>query len=115
MIVRLPTVAAEYLRSINDHDVAAFDALFSASAVVNDAGREFHGASAINKWSDHEIFAAQVQLELIDAVDNQQECVIMTQVDGNFDRTGLPDPLVIHHSLVIDDGKIVQLTCKLAP
>ena len=35
------------------------------------------------------------------------------KVDGNFDRTGLPDP-VINHRVKVDGDKIIALTCRLA-
>jgi hypothetical protein len=31
-----------------------------------------------------------------------------------FDRTGLPDPLILAHYLAVKDGKIVRLRCRLA-
>jgi len=113
-MVQLPPTAEAYVRSINDHDPAAFNALFAESAVVNDVGREFCGPAAIKAWSDREIFDAKVTLEVLDAADHDGETVVTTKVDGNFDRTGLPDPVVINHHVTIEGNKIVGLTCRLA-
>jgi hypothetical protein len=110
----LPPTAAAYVRSINDHDPAAFLALFADGAVVNDAGREFRGRPAIKAWSDREIFDAHVTLEPLGAVDRDAETLVTTRVDGNFDRTGLPDPVIINHHITVEGGKIVGLTCRLA-
>jgi hypothetical protein len=52
MTAELPLAAAAYVRSINDHDAAAFIALFADSAIVNDVGREFRGLTAIKAWSE---------------------------------------------------------------
>lgn len=114
MTKQLPPIATAYVRSINNHDAAAFHALFVDGAVVNDNGREFRGRAAIKTWSDQEIFAAQVTLEVIDVADRDGETVVTTKVDGNFDRTGLPDPVIINHHLRAEGGRIVGLTCRLA-
>src|SRR5207237_549255 len=115
MTMQLPPTAAAYVRSINDHDPAAFNALFVDEAVVNDVGREFRGPAAIKAWSDREIFEARVTLKVIDIADRDGETVITTKVDGNFDRTGLPDPVIINHHITTQAGKIVGLTCRLVP
>ena len=114
MTTQLPKTAAAYVRSINDHDAPAFIALFADSAVVNDAGREFRGIAAIKSWGDQEIFAPLVTIEVLDVVDRSGETVVTTKVDGNFDRTGLPDPVIINQHFTAEGGKIVGLTCRLA-
>jgi hypothetical protein len=114
MTTQLPPLAASYVQATNSHDPAAFRALFAADALVNDNGREFRGAQAIQEWSDREIFAADVTLEVIDAVEREGETVLTTIVEGTFDRTGLPDPVIIDQHLVESGGRIVALTCRLA-
>jgi hypothetical protein len=103
-----------YVRAINESDAAAFCALFDRDAVVDDAGREFRGIDAIKEWSDREIFAARVTLDVLGKSVRDGVDVITTKVDGDFDRTGLPDPLVMDHCIAVDGGKIVRLTCRLA-
>jgi hypothetical protein len=114
MTNQLPAAASAYVRSINDHDAATFAALFAAGAVVNDVGREFRGAAAIKDWSEREVFGPRVTLDVIGVADRAGETVVTTRVDGNFDRTGLPDPVVINHHIIAEGGKIVALTCRLA-
>ena len=87
---------------------------FAENAVVKDAGREFHGLAAIKAWSQHEIMDAMVTLEVLDVAGRAGEVTITTKVDGNFDRTGLPDPLIISHQIALEGDKIVGLTCRLA-
>jgi len=114
MTTQLSPTANAYVRSINDHDAAAFIALFADGAVVNDAGREFRGRAAIKAWSDREIFDAAVSLEVLDRSDRDGESLLTTKVNGNFDRTGLPDPVIITHHITTQGDKIVGLTCRLA-
>jgi hypothetical protein len=114
MTTQLPQTIAAYVQTINDHDAAAFIALFDDDAVVNDVGRQFRGRAAIKAWSDREIMDARVTLEVLDVADRDGETVITSKVDGNFDRTGLPDPLILEHDLTVQSDKIVRLKCRLA-
>lgn len=114
MKTELPPTAAAYVRSINDHDAAPFIALFSDSAVVDDNGREFKGRAAIKAWSDREVFAPLVTLEVVEVARRGDQTVVTTRVDGNFDRTGLPDPVIIDHAIMTEGGRIIGLTCRLA-
>ena len=113
MTTHLPQTVAAYIRAINNHDAAAFIALFADGAVVNDVGREFRGPAAIKAWSDREIFDVQVTLDVIDVADRDGQTVVTAKVDGTFDRTGLPDPLVLEHDITVQGDKILGLTCRL--
>jgi hypothetical protein len=114
MTTQLPQTVATYIEAVNDHDAAAFMALFADGAVVDDVGREFRGRAAIKAWSDREIFDARVTLEVIDVAEHDGKTDLTTKVDGNFDRTGLPDPVIINQHFTVEGGKIVSLTCRLA-
>jgi hypothetical protein len=108
------SAAAEYIRSINDGDTAAFTALFADDALVCDAGRELRGREAIARWGDSDIFAVNVRLAVLQVRSQPGETVVTAKVDGDFDRTGLPDPLIIDHHFQEASGKIVRLRCQLA-
>jgi hypothetical protein len=41
--------------------------------------------------------------------------VVVVKIDGTFDRTGLPDPLLTKHAFKIADGKITELMVSFAP
>src|SRR5437016_5547247 len=110
MTTQLPQTVASYITAINNHDAVAYIGLFADDAVVDDVGREFRDLAAIKAWSDREIFDARVILEIIDVADDDGETVLTTKVDGNFDRTGLPDPVIINHHFTVEGDKIVGLT-----
>lgn len=114
MTTQLPALAQSYVEAINSHDPTKFLSQFAAHAIVDDAGREFRGIDAIKAWSDREIFAADVTLEVLDHSERDGESVITSKVNGNFDRTGLPDPVMITHRIATDGDKISALTCRLA-
>ncbi|MBK9387294.1 MAG: nuclear transport factor 2 family protein [Planctomycetes bacterium] len=111
---RLPQPVAAYIRATNEHDVAAFIACFTEDAEVNDAAREFRGIEAIRAWSEREIVAPRVTLEVLDVAKINGEVIVTTKVDGNFDRTGLPDPVIIDHHVTLANERICRLTCVLA-
>jgi len=107
---RLPL---EYVGSVNRQDAPAYVALFAPDAVVDDAGRTFRGHQDIEKWAAADIFAAHVTFEVLDAQLDGDRATITTKVDGSFDRTGLPDPVVISHHLQFASDKISRLACRL--
>jgi ketosteroid isomerase-like protein len=96
-----------YIHSVNAGDAAAFQSSFADDAVVKDVGREFRGTVAIKEWADQEIFAVNVTLEVIKAVERDGETIVTVKIDGTFDRTGLPDPLLMEHCFTVAGDRIV--------
>lgn len=114
MNTTLPALAARYVEAVNARDPSAFRGLFAADAHVDDGGREFDGLEAIAAWGQSDIFAPLVTMEVRGVRERDGRTVFTTKVDGNFDRTGLPDPVLIDHELEVGQGKIRELTCRLA-
>jgi hypothetical protein len=112
--VKIQGPVANFIRAINGHDRAAFSSSFSADAIVDDAGREFRGAIAIIEWGDREIFEVNVTLDVIDATERDGRTILIVKADGNFDRTGLPDPVVFEQQFSFRDNKIISLRTQLA-
>src|SRR5690242_6209868 len=102
------TVAETYVRSVNERDSKSFVELFAEQAIVEDAGRMFHGRDSIRDWSTREIFDAEVKLEVLKTSESAGGVAITTKVDGNFDRTGLPDPVIIRQDFAIQGGKVTK-------
>jgi len=112
--LQLPAAIESYVHAINSRDAAGFETNFAQDAVVKDIGREVRGIAAIAEWAKHEIFAVNVSLKLMDAAERDGQIIITVKIDGTFDRTGLPDPLVMEHRFAILGNKIASLTCRLA-
>ncbi len=110
---KLPGPIETYVRSINAHDAVALLAAFAPDAVVKDVGREFRGSAAIKEWADQEIFAVNVSLEVMGAIERDGETILTVKIDGTFDKTGLPDPLIMEHCFTVA-GQIEALRCRLA-
>ena len=69
-------------------------------AVVKNVGREFRGIAAIDEWASQEVFAVNVALDVIEAGEREGQIILTVKIDGTFDRTGLPDPLLMEHLLL---------------
>ena len=112
--MKLPQPIENYIRAINAGDVDPLMSGFAQDAVVKDVGREFRGLAAIKQWADHEIFAVNVSLDVVELVERDGQIIVTVKIDGTFDRTGLPDPLLMDHCFTIAGDKIATLTCRLA-
>lgn len=112
--MNLPQPVANFLRAINGHDPGAFLSCFTQDAVVTDGAREFRGVAAIKEWSDREIFSVNVTLDVMDVTNRDGQTVLTVKPDGAFDRTGLPDPLLLSNHFTLKGGKIATFASQLA-
>jgi hypothetical protein len=107
--LNVPEPIASYLKAVNRGAKAEFPASFADGAVVVDVNRELRGLDAITAWADADIFAARVHFDVLDVTERPGRTIVRVRIDGTFDRTGLPDPLVMNHEFEIAEGKITTL------
>jgi hypothetical protein len=50
-----------------------------------------------------------VHVDVLNGAERQGRTIVTLKVDGTFDRTGLPDPLVMNQEFKVADGKITEL------
>ncbi|WP_158818139.1 nuclear transport factor 2 family protein [Methylocapsa sp. S129] len=105
----LPRLSSSHVAAHNNHDPDALMATFAPDALVNDAKREFLGRDAIRAWADKEIFGDNVTLKVERAYDQRGDIVLHARVDGDFDKTNLPDPLILTYYFSIRNDRITQL------
>ena len=105
----LPWPVANYLRAVNAGATDEFRASFADDAVVVDVNRELRGLDAITGWADTDIFGAHVHFDVLEVTERQGRTIVRVKIDGTFDRTGLPDPLVMNHEFKVAEGKITEL------
>ncbi|MEJ0066573.1 MAG: nuclear transport factor 2 family protein [Caulobacteraceae bacterium] len=105
----LPDAVAAHIAAYNAHDPEALMATLAPDALVNDVRREFLGHAAIRAWADKEIFGDNVTLAVERALDQHGDVVLHVRVDGDYDKTGLPDPLILTYYFSLRDGLITQL------
>ena len=102
-------IVAEHVAAVNAQDEHAIVATFADDAFVNDAHREFWGADAIRRWVAKEMVGDKITLEVTEVIDHYGETIVRGRYDGEFDKTNLPDELILTNYFTVRDGKIVSL------
>jgi hypothetical protein len=105
----LSGVVAEHIAAVNAFDEEAIMATFAADALVNDARREFWGTDAIRGWVAREMVGDHVRIEVVEVLSHHGLTVVRGRYDGDFDKAGLPDELILTNYFSVNDGKIDSL------
>ena len=105
----LTGIVAEHIDAINAGDTDRTVATFAEDAYVNDNLREFVGVDAIRRWVAKEMVGEKVRIEVREVLDHHGDTVVRGAYDGTFDRTNLPDDIVLTNYFSVRDGQIVSL------
>lgn len=105
----LPTVVAAYIAATNAFDADALIGCFAEGALVNDQLRDYWGLDAIKAWAEREIIGDKVTMKVVKVVEHFGDAIVTAHVDGDYDRTGLPGPLVLAFHFTVRADKIVRL------
>jgi hypothetical protein len=109
MTGELPGVVAEHIAAVNAFDAEAILATFAPDAYVNDNRREIVGIDAIRRFVDKEIVGDRVTMDVREVVDHHGDTIVRARYDGTYDKTNLPDELILSNYFSVRDGKIVSL------
>ena len=104
----LPAPVQGYIDASNGFDGDAVIAWFAGDALVNDR-REFWGKDAIRAWLDREIIGDKVTTTPTATAEHYGEVIVHAVTDGEYDKTRLPDPLVLTYYFTVRGHRIVQL------
>jgi hypothetical protein len=107
--IDLPPLIAAFVQATNDLDLDRLMNTFSDDALVNDQLRDYWGKAAIRSWAERDIIGERLTITVTKIVSNRGNFVVTANVDGNFDKRGLPDPLVLAFYFTSRDELIVQL------
>jgi hypothetical protein len=105
----LPPPVSAYIAATNAFDLEALMVTFAANALVNDHRDEFASLDAIRDWARREIVGDRVTMQVADATCRGNSVAVSAIIDGKFDKTGLPDPLVLTFYFAVSDDRIEQL------
>jgi hypothetical protein len=111
--IALNGVLAEHVDAMNAFDEDRIVATFADDALVNDAHREFWGTEAIRRWVAKEIVGDKVTIDVTEVKQHYGETIVRGRYDGEFDKTNLPDDLILTNYFAVRDEKIVSLIVLL--
>jgi hypothetical protein len=104
----LPAPVQGYIDASNAFDGDALIAWFADDALVNDR-REFWGKDAIRAWLDREIIGDKVTTNPTATAEHYGEVIVHAVTDGEYDKTGLPYPLILTYYFTVRGDRIVRL------
>jgi hypothetical protein len=108
-VAEAPAVVREHLQAVNAFDVDGIVATFTEDAYVNDNSREIRGIEAIRSFMAKEFAGDAVTVEPVEVVDHYGDIVVRGRYDGTYDKTNLPDELIMSSYFTLCDDKIVSL------
>jgi hypothetical protein len=109
-VTGLPPIVAEHLAAVNAFDTDRIVATFAGDAYVNDNRREIWGAAAIRKFMEKEFVGDHVTMEVREVIDHYGDIIVRARYDGTYDKTNLPEELVMTSYFAVREGKITSLT-----
>jgi hypothetical protein len=106
----MPSPVRDYFSAMNAFDSNGMIAPFADDGMVNDIQREFWGPESIKRWAERESVGDKVVWKTFTAgIDHHGDYIVSAEVDGEYDKTGLPDPLVLTFYFSLADEKITRL------
>jgi hypothetical protein len=105
----LPEPIATFVAATNSLALDALLATFLDDALVNDQFQEYWGKQAICTWAMREIIGSSLHMTVVDSTEHYGHVIVRANIDGTFDKRGLPDPLQLDFYFSAHDDKIVQL------
>ena len=106
----IPAPVREFFDAMNKHDTPGIVALFPADGLINDVQREFWGPAAMTRFVDREISGVKVvATRVVESKEHYGDYIISVEVDGDYDKTGLPDPLILTFYFSLAADQITRL------
>jgi hypothetical protein len=105
----LPPLVSAYVQATNSFDLEGLLAAFADDALVNDQLRDYWGKPAIREWAERDIIGERLTMHVVKIVEHYGHFIVTANIDGNYDKRGLPDPLVLAFYFSAHGDQIVQL------
>jgi hypothetical protein len=114
MSTALPPVLEKHLAAVNAGDLDALAATFADNAYVT-ARYGARGIEAVRDLLVKEFIADQVTLDVREVIDHHGDFIVRAEYNGTYDKTNLPDPLIMANYYSLRDGKIITLAVISTP
>jgi hypothetical protein len=110
---KLHGVVADFIHAMNLLDLSALLATFAPEARLVSRGHEYQGHEAIRGWADLRVIGRRLTA-CVQQVRNRPPCRTRLRCvcDGDFDRQGLPDPVVSDLHFRLEDAHIAELVIQ---
>jgi hypothetical protein len=108
-VTELPSVIADHIAAVNAFDTDAIVATFAPDAYVNDNRREIVGIDAIRRFVAKEFVGDRVTMEVLEVIDHHGDTIVRAKFYGTYDKTNLPDELIMSSYFSVRNDKIVSL------
>jgi hypothetical protein len=108
-IAALPPIVAEHINAVNAFDTDRIVNTFAPDAYVNDNRREIWGTDAIRAFMAKEFVGDYVTMDVREVIDHYGDIIVRAKYDGTYDKTNLPDELIMTSYFGIRGGKIISL------
>jgi hypothetical protein len=100
---------AARLQATNSFDLERLMVTFAEDALVNDQLRDYWGKPAITEWAKRDIIGERLTMNVTKVINHYGNFIVTADVDGNYDKRGLPDPMVLAFYFSARSDLIVQL------
>jgi hypothetical protein len=90
----LPRPVAAYVAVTKAFDLDRLLATFADEALVNDQLRDYWGKTAIRERAERDIIGERLTINVVGVIGHYGNFVVTANIDGDFDKQGLPEPLV---------------------
>ena len=107
--VALPPLVAAFVDATNSFDLERLMVNFADDALVNDQLRDYWGKTAIRGWAERDIIGERLTIAVTEVAKHYDNFIVTADIDGNFDKRGLPDPLVLAFYFTLHNDLIIQL------
>jgi hypothetical protein len=108
-LAALPPIVAEHINAVNAFDTDRIVNTFVQDAYVNDNRREIWGTDAIRAFIAKEFVGDHVTMDVREVNDHYGDIIVRAKYDGTYDKTNLPDELIMTSYFGIREGKIISL------
>jgi hypothetical protein len=106
----VPQPIRDYFTAMNAFNSEGMIAPFTDDGLVNDIQREFWGSDAIKRWAEKESVGDHVvTTDFTEVKEHHGSWFISTAVDGEYDKTGLPSPLILTYYFTLDGDRVSSL------
>jgi len=107
--LNLPAPALGFVQAMNMYDLDGMVSRFAPDAIANDQMRHYEGRDAIRAWLAKEIAGDRVTMFVREILHHSGGVAILAKVTGDYDKTGLPDPLELRFYFTLAGDAIAQL------